>query len=177
MSLEEERKWIELSKKEIRNFQPIYERYHGVIYRFIFRRTDDEILTGDLCSQTFYKAMIKIKGYQWQGKPIVAWLYRIALNEVRRHYRDRKPVFLIEEDKIVASPDLRDEWELATKECLTELLGTLKEGDLQVLELKYFEGHTFKEISTILGVKESTIKMKVYRLLSKLKETLSERYV
>lgn len=175
-ALEEEKKWISLSKKDTKNFQPLYSKYHAAIFRFIYRRTDDEMLAADLCSQTFYKALTKIKQFEWTEKPLAAWLYRIALNEIRKHYRDKKMVFLIEEDKIMDSTEIGDHWKNVNLEILTKLLNDMKEKDLQLIELKFFEGLTFREIAFSLDMKESAVKMKLYRLLAKLKGSIIERH-
>ncbi len=116
ISLEQERKWIESSKKEIRHFKPLYAKYYNPIFRFIYRRTDDEALAADLSSQTFLKAILSLKKFKWQNKPFGAWLFRIATNEVKKHFRDRKEIFVIEEDKIMDRPELRDEWLSHNKE-------------------------------------------------------------
>lgn len=171
-ALQQEQSWITAAQKDIRNFEPLYRKYYDTIFRFIFRRTDDEALAADLSSQTFYKAMTKLKSYQWQGKPLVAWLYTIALNEVKKHYRDKKPIFVIEENKILEADEIRDEWLHLAKDDMMRLLDELNDADLQIIELKYFESFTFKEIAIMLEMTESAVKMKLYRLLKRLKERL-----
>ena len=81
--------WLEVqaAQKDPAMFRPLYERYHEPIYLYIFRRTTDEMLTADLCSQVFLKAMQKIHRYEYQGVPFSAWLYRIASNEIAQHFR------------------------------------------------------------------------------------------
>lgn len=49
------------------------------------------------------------------------------------------------------------------------ILNELDEEDIRLIELKYFEENTFVEMALLLGMKESAVKMKVYRLLKKLK--------
>ena len=55
---------VQLAQQNPAMFRPLYSRYYEPIFRFIFRRTSDEMLTGDLCAQVFLKAMQKIKKYQ-----------------------------------------------------------------------------------------------------------------
>lgn len=174
-ALEEERVWIEKSKRDSRAFEPLYNKYYDTIFRFIYRRTDDEQLAADICSQTFFKALSNIKKFTWQGKPLAAWLYRIASNEIKRHFRDKREIFLIEEDRLIAAEEISDKWaQIKQSNRLTEVLDSLSETDVRILELKYFEGQTFAEIGLILDMKESALKMRLYRLLDKMKLTLSK---
>lgn len=170
--IEQERIWVEESRKNIAAFKPLYEKYYNPLFRFFVRRTDDDETSADLCSTTFFKALDNLNGYQWQGKPFGAWLFRIAQNELRKHYRDTKPIFVIEEDKLNC-------WEETTEfpkpdymQSLVDLLDDLPEDDLRLLELKFFEMCSFEEISALMGIGISATKMRLYRLLDKLKKRL-----
>ena len=174
-NLEEERVWIEKSKTDIGAFEPLYNKYYDLIFRFLLRRTDDETLAADLCSQTFFKALANIGRFSWRGKPLAPWLYQIASNELKKHYRNKKPVFVIEQDYIEASEDLKDSWEqLIESNKLNEVLYSLKEDEIRLIEMKYFEQLTFEEIALLTDCKLSAIKMRLYRLLAKLKSNLEE---
>ncbi len=167
---QEEQHWIAEAQRDPQCFEPLYNRYYDEIFRFIYRRTDREALTADLCSQTFYKALVNLKKYRWTGRPFVAWLYRIAANEVNKHFRDQRPVFLIEEEKVLDS--LNEEEVSTDPDELVRIFQMLSEEEVRLLELKYFEGKTFKEIAAIEGITESSSKMRVYRLLERIKQLL-----
>lgn len=175
-SPDEDRIWIEKAKKDIRFFEPIYQKYFATIYRYIYRRTEDDELAADLCSGTFCTAMLQLKKFEWQGKPIVAWLYRIAQNEVNKHFRSKKRVFIIEEDKLMVIPDFERHWNKINVQLLYGELARLEEADLQVIELRFFEGMSFAEIANVMEMGESAVKMKLYRLLNKLKANLEVKH-
>ena len=175
-NLAEEKAWITASKTDVGAFEPLYKRYQQEIYRFIFRRTDSATLAEDLCANTFYKALRHIKRYEFRGKPFGHWLYRIARNEVNLHFRDKQPVFVIDYQK-VTDPLGIDPQEGQTVEAkLRYVFAQLDEADIQFIELKYFEGLTFKELSLRLAQGESAIKMRHYRLLDKMKSILKKGY-
>lgn len=167
---QEEQHWIAEAQRDPGCFEPLYNRYYDEIFRFIYRRTDRESLTADLSSQTFYKALINIKKYRWTGRPFVAWLYRIATNEVNKYYRDKRPVFLIEEEKVWES--LNEEEVIPNSDDLVRVFNVLTDEEVRLLELKYFEGKTFREIAAIQDITESSCKMRVYRLLDRMKQLL-----
>jgi RNA polymerase sigma-70 factor (ECF subfamily) len=55
-----------------------------------------------LTSQAFLIALKNVDRYQFRGCPFSAWLYKIASNEINKHYRKQKQtkVFSIEEGRI-----------------------------------------------------------------------------
>ncbi len=175
--IEEERDWINRSKSDVRAFEPLYNKYYDLIFRFLLRRTDDDMLAADLCSQTFFKALSNIRRYEWRGNSLAPWLYQIASNELRKHFRDKKPIYVIEQDLIESSEELGDKWgHLIETNKLTELLDRLNDQEIQLIELKFFEELTFDEIALIMDMKLSAVKMKLYRLLNKMRKNL-EAYV
>src|SRR6187431_3280548 len=93
---------LERSRRDPRAFGELYEKYFDRIFNFIYRQTDDEDLAADLCSQTFLSALKNLDRYQFRGVPFSAWLYKVASNEINKHYRKQKQtkVFSIEEGRI-----------------------------------------------------------------------------
>ncbi len=170
--LPNEEQLINAARKDFREFEPLYDHYYAQIYRFVFRRTDDPDLAADLVSQTFMKALNNLKRYQYRGVPFGAWLHRIASNEVKKHYRSKgtRQVFSLEQQEIADFIELESEGHSEDEiEQLIKLLADLDEAELTVIELRFFEEKSFKEIAYILDMKESAVKMRTYRTLEKLK--------
>jgi len=172
---------LERSKRDSRAFGDLYERYYDRIFNFIYRQTDDEDLTADLSSQTFLNALRNVNNFEYRGVPVSAWFYRIASNEVNKHYRKikRDKVFSIEEVKVRELIELSDEgWDEELIKKLLEYLKGLPTDMLEVLELRFFEDKDFNEIAFILNITESGAKMRTYRALDKLRKkfNLSIKY-
>ncbi len=170
--------WLEIQAAQDNPalFRPLYNRYYEPIFRFVFRRTADEVLSADICSQIFLKAMQRLAAYDYRGVPFSAWLYRIASNEVAQYYRARTKnrVVSIEETNL---GDMMEEMEEENNEQVyKQLIGALddlKDTDLQLVEMRFFEQRPFKEIADILGITESNAKVKTYRILERLKKKLT----
>lgn len=169
---------LDRSKKNPQAFGELYEKYYDRIFNFIYRQTDDEDLTADLCSQTFLIALKNVERYQFRGVPFSAWLYKIASNEVNKHYRKKKKtnVFSIEELRVRELMDQANED--YDEEIIQRLMNYLKDLPtemLQVLELRFFEDKDFKEIAFILDITESGAKMRTYRALDRLRKNFKLR--
>lgn len=167
---------LEQSGKNPKAFGVLYERYFDKIFNFIYRQTDDEDLTADLCSQTFLNALNNASRFEFRGVPIAAWFYRIASNEVNRHYRKikKEKVFSIEETLIKELIEIsNDEWSEEHILKLMEFMKQLPTDMLEVLQLRFFEDKDFKEIAFILSITESGAKMRTYRALDKLRKNFN----
>jgi RNA polymerase sigma-70 factor, ECF subfamily len=169
--IRKEEQVIERSKKDPRAFGELYEKYFDRIFNYILRQTDDEELAGDLCSQTFVNTLNNINRYEFRGFPFSAWLYKIAGNEVNKHYRKNKgnKVFSIEELKVRELVEQADGWDEELIERVLKYMNELPTDMIQVLELRFFEDKDFKEIAFILDMTESGAKMRTYRALDKLR--------
>ncbi len=148
-----------------------------MIFRFIFRRIDDEQITADLTSQTFFTALRNLKKYKNLGVPFSAWLYRIATNEVNRYYQNSKrnlvlsleePIF---QEMIAHSVEVESE---GISERILRILNSMCDSDIEVIELRFFESKSFSEMAYILDISEASAKMRTYRAMDKLKVLIKE---
>lgn len=65
----------------------IYSQHQAVIYRYVRARVDADEVAEDLTAAVFLGAIEGIARYREQGRPLLAWLYRIARNSVADHQR------------------------------------------------------------------------------------------
>jgi RNA polymerase sigma-70 factor, ECF subfamily len=167
---------LERSGKNPQAFSELYERYFDRIFNFIYRQTDDEDLTADLCSQTFLNALKNAGKFEFRGVPISAWFYRIASNEVNKHYRKikKEKIFSIEEILVKELIEVsNDTWSEEMVQRLLTYMKDLPTDMLEVLQLRFFEDKDFKEISFILDITESGAKMRTYRALDRLRKNFN----
>lgn len=167
---------LERSREDSDAFGELYEKYYDKIFNFIYRQTEDEDLTADLCSQTFLNALKNRSSFEYRGVPVSAWFYRIATNEVNKHYRKQKKirVFSLEEVRVRELIELSNEnWDETLIQKLLVYLKELPTEMLEVLELRFFEDKDFKEIAFILNITESGAKMRTYRALDRLRKNFN----
>ncbi len=172
-----ESEWQEIQAAQVNpaKFQPLYARYYEPIFRFIHRRTGQESVAAEICSDTFLKAMQKLSSYSYRGVPFSAWLFRIASNETAQYFRRTAKNRTISTDD-VSLQNLTEETEEIdtekTRELLLQSLEKLKEKDLLIIEMRFFEQRPFKEIAEILDISESNAKVRTYRVLDRLKKMM-----
>jgi RNA polymerase sigma-70 factor, ECF subfamily len=176
--LEEELILTERAKKSREAFKPLYEKYYNQIFRYIFNKTREKEITADLTSQVFLKALVNIQDYKYMSLPFSAWLYKIATNEVLLFYRKTsKTRYVVIEEGLIA--ELSDEMYNYDRDILEEKITDCIQGlpieDIQLIELRFQENKSFKEIGMILNITENNAKVKTYRVLDRLKMKMAKK--
>jgi len=174
---EEEIAIIERAKLNPAHFAPLYKKYHEVIFRYIFKRVDEEEAAYDITSCVFIKAITNLPKYEYRGVPFSSWLFRIAKSELYQSFRDRKAQRTVSIDSMQLGR-VMEEFQIDEsehkREVLLKILPMLKEAQLQLIEMRFFEKRSFREIGEILDLTENNAKVKTFRALLKLKELYSK---
>ena len=155
------------------NFEAAYKSHVQSIYRFLFWRTKDIQLSEDLTSKTFEKAWVARKSFH--GGSEQAWLYRIARNVLTDHWRKKKELFVndadsLEEDLQPSTAELFDT-QLKLRD-LRKALDQLPDDMCSVIELRFIEGLSCKQVAAALNLSESNVRVMQYRALKKLRKYL-----
>lgn len=169
---------VEAAKKDPKQFEVLYKKYYEQIFRYIHQRMDDKEMAFDITSQVFLKAMINLPKYKYKGVPFSSWLYRIAMSEVYQSFKDKKSTRTVNVDTSNVEDIIEEVEEDNTgemREALLEVIGDLPEVELQIIEMRYFEKRSYREIGDILGMTENNAKVKAYRIVEKLKKSFSMR--
>lgn len=165
---------IRLAKLDHRYFGVLYEKYFDPIYRFIFKRLGgDEAVAGDLAQQTFLKAMANLGKYEDRGLAFSSWLYRIAQNEVNLFFRGEKKTRFVELGErqlagVIEEAELSANMSQEDQEKLVACINALEPAQTDLIELRFFQALSFKEIADIYNITEANAKMRIYRLLEKI---------
>jgi RNA polymerase sigma-70 factor (ECF subfamily) len=171
--LQEEFNLIEKAKINPQFFAPIYDKYHNAIFRYIRKRVDEEESAQDITSSVFVKALCGLNKFEFRGVSFSSWLFRIAKSELYQSFRDKKAknTIRIETANITDKvDDFFDDSLEYNKQKLLKSLSQLNDTELQLIEMRYFEKRSFKEIGEFLGITENNAKVKTFRSLQKLRK-------
>src|SRR5215469_11082010 len=87
---EDERALVYAARNDTAAAGQLFDKYYPEIFRYIHHSTLDHAVTEDLTSNVFFSAFRHLGRFRWRRIPFRAWLYRIATNELRMHYRKQK---------------------------------------------------------------------------------------
>ena len=148
-------------------FDTLLSRYQDRLYSYIQYYIHNRDLADDLFQETFVKAIVCLRqgGYQESGY-FYAWLTRIAHNLLIDHLRaERHDEVQYADDGATLwndNPQLLDssrESELITEQVLKDvkrLVEHLPEEQREMVQLRYYQGLSFKEIAALTGVSINT---------------------
>ncbi len=152
----------------------IYDTHYRTLYRYCYVRTGSEATAADLASKVYLNALEGIDRYQYRGRPLLAWLYRIAHNVVvdhlRAHQREAKAL-----ERAASAREAHDPGpasQVADREDLQAALQDLTEEQRQVIVLRYYADLTTKEIAQTLERTERAIYSLEVRALAALRRLL-----
>ncbi len=163
-----------MAKKDSGYFGVLYDRYFDQIFRFTFKRLGGkEEVAGDLTQQVFIKAMANMEKYEDRGLPFSSWLYRIAQNEVSMFFRQQSKNYVVPVDEnriqdLASEAHISSYMSMDEQAKLIEMLNTLEEEHMDLIELRFFQEMSFKQIADIYGITEANAKMRTYRILERI---------
>ena len=156
----------------------LFDRHYPEIIRYIYHSTLNHLVAEELTSNVFFAAFRRLGLFRWRGIAFRAWLYRIAINEIRMHFRRQKRLLATQAGPV----DLEHPSDGPTAEAtaadqddyrlLHRALLALGEKYRTVIVLHYLEGRSLAEIGEITRRREGTIKSQLHRGLSQLKQAL-----
>lgn len=164
-----EKKWLQLARIDIEQFELLYRKYRPKIFRFIALNVRDEDLAGNMTDETFSRAVDKLDSFRWQGYSFGAWLFRIARNVMGQEFRRQRT-----RPEVRFDPDLHDREDSGARpdrdlessdegRLLAECLDRLKPDPREVIVNHYGLGMTTREIGIVMGMAEATVKSHLQR--------------
>jgi RNA polymerase sigma-70 factor (ECF subfamily) len=168
-------------------FAALVRRHDRFLYRVARSVLRDEVEAEDVVQQTFLKAFTKLAQYRGDAN-LRTWLTRIALNDAIRRRRGRRLLVELGELDTATERSRSDAY-------LSELAGSTPEGEAArsqirnlleraiddlppafrtVLIMRDVEETSVEETASILGIKPETVRTRLYRARSRLRESLGK---
>jgi len=168
----------------IEDFDAVFREHFAPVHRFIARRVGTS-LAEDLAAEVFATAYRRRAAYQPERASLRSWLYGIAANVVRGHWRDEQQ--LLELDARVAHEslgqpsaaqfaDAADERLVAAALAprIAGALAALNGDQREVLLLHAWADLSHDEIAGALGIAQGTARSRLSRARAALRAQLGE---
>jgi len=148
-------------------FDTLLHRHKQQLYNYIFFMVRDSDLAEDIFQDTFIKAITTIKqGRYIETGRFKSWIMRIAHNLMIDYFRQKRNENAVSNDDyevdLFNNPALCDdtvEVEMVKTQVLSDvkkLIRYLPDSQREVLELRYYDDLSFKEIADVTGVSINT---------------------
>lgn len=157
-------------------FGTLVERYHSPLLGYLYRLGGgDRPLAEDLVQETFLRVIAAIHQYRFP-RPFKPWLYAIATNLVRDHYKKAESRY----NETAVSDSWRDDAPSPAEAVLmqdeTHRMGVallcLPLAHRETIILRYYQDLSLQEIADVLQIPIGTVKSRLSIGLKRLKELL-----
>jgi len=163
-------------------FGLLYDRHYQRILNYSYRCTLSIQLAEDVTSTVFLCALRKLACCR-QGQDFVHWLYRIATNEIKMHWRRERSRCSVEEQYSVDAHRIYIQGlqqlspaviagQMEEFAHMRDSLACLPQKYRQAIAMRYFEGMPLEDIAAVLGKPLNTIKTWVRRGLAKMESRM-----
>ena len=154
-------------------FDELYQRYSPRVFGYLFQRLNGNVEEAeDLTADVFTRVYEKIDGFQPQGAPLSAWVFRIAHNRlidsVRRRPRQVQ-VALDDAPELTAGPVFGGIDQQVALDQIKAGLARLTPEQRQVIVLRFLEGKSLAETAAIVNRNEDAVKKLQARGLASLR--------
>jgi len=148
-------------------FDVLLNRYKSCIHSYIYFIVRNRDLTEDIFQETFVKVIMTIKqGRYTENGKFKAWITRIAHNLIIDYFRQERSENTVSNDDVevdlfnnIKLCDGTIEDNLVRNQVLSDikkLIQHLPESQREVLEMRYYQDLSFKEIADLTGVSINT---------------------
>ncbi len=149
----------------------LFDEHHAKIWHYALARTGDRGLADDIASQTFAEALESIDRFRYRGKPILAWLYRIARNQLGKRLRSAKR----EVGRPAPEPTTNPIEAALDSLVLSEALTSLTQDQADVVVLRFYSGYSTREIAGAMGKSEPAVYSLEIRAIASLRRYFHDR--
>lgn len=163
------------------SFGQLVRKYQDRLYNGMVQVTRDPVEAEDVVQEAFIKAFTKLDSFHGKSA-FFTWLYRIAYNVAISRMRKKKPTVSLggrdESNQLQLPGDgPAPDAEIQTEEQAAQLmqaLGYLSEEHRAILVLREMEEMDYEAISEILDLPIGTVRSRLHRARSQLKEQLEK---
>ena len=161
---------------ETQAFAALYDRHLERVYRHLYYWVGNRSDAEDLTQQVFLNAWRSIGSYRRTGASFIAWLLKIAHNQVVSAHRRAKEACHLDVELVS-----RDRWgdpeavALAKHDhmAMRRAILRLKPEQQQVVVMRFIEHFDYSEIAAALGKSEGNIRVIQHRALTELRRLLA----
>ena len=169
----EERLLIEAAQKDPSRFAELYDENFERVYAFVARQVGERDAAEDLTAEVFHHALANLGRFEWRGVSFAAWLFRIAANAIAdRWQRAAKEQGNPAAEKLDPEETGPDEVEQRAR--LFRLVNDLPADQRRVIEMRFAEEKSIREIAQNLRRSEGAVKQLQFRALQNLRARMGE---
>ena len=157
-----------------------FERFHAAtstaLWAYLRRLGNDPALADDVLQESYVKLLGRVDPSS-EERERRAYLYRIATNLLRDRWRQERREFLGLSSLLGRWEERGRETDASARMDLESAFQRLEPRERAILWLAYVEGYDHREIAGIVGVKEGSVRVLLFRARKKAARELDRKEV
>jgi RNA polymerase sigma factor (sigma-70 family) len=161
-------------------FATLVDRHKDLVFTIAMNVTRNREDAEEVAQDAFLNAFRKLGTFRKESS-FQTWLFRIAYNESISKVRKKRILTVdIDDEKMEIIPDEIQEEEIGgldeveQKQLIAKILDQLPEIDRVLVTLFYLQNQNINEISSVTGLGESNVKVRLHRIRKKIYRDLQE---
>ena len=153
----------------------LFSRYSKRIYNYFLKSTLERSDSDDLTQELFIRVM-KYRGSYKEGLSFQFWIFQIARNMVKDHFRKMK-VHKDQFNAVEVMPEIEEDdvsEQIEREQKLHLAMKRLSDEKRELLVLSKFQKLKYEEIARLRDTTVSNIKVQVHRTIKELKDVYLE---
>ena len=147
-------------------FGELYRRHVDAIHAFAWRRSGSRDVAEEITAATFERALAAMGTFHWRNGGFVAWLHRIAANELVAHFRAEARADRARNRVALTSvPDEPSVDPLSDWPRVRAALDRLRPRYQEAITLRYLSGLTADDAAAALGCTKPVLAVTLHRAL------------
>ncbi|MEP6842124.1 MAG: RNA polymerase sigma factor, partial [Pseudolysinimonas sp.] len=167
---------IARSRNDHGAFANLFDRHSDAVFRYAFTLTRNADSAQDLVQESFITAWKRLSDIRLVGDSMLPWLLVACRNHNANRQRSsaaHATVPLHEGGQERTDIDTRRD-HIEELRNVIQAVGQMSETDQRIVALCLFDGRSYKEAASILGLKPNTVSKRVQRARARLRTTFQE---
>lgn len=152
-----------------RDFDALFRAHYPEIVRYLAARLGSREAAADVAGDVFVEAFKRAPLLRWRGKPMLAWLYRVASNMAADHVKKAARELAVADVPERAAP--ADDT-FGERDAVARAFRTLPSDYQLVVHLRLVEGYPFDDVARTMGRTVGACQMLMLRAGRALREAL-----
>jgi len=164
-------------------YAELVNRYQGYVFTLVLRMIKSREDAEEVAQDVFVKAYRSLADFRGESK-FTTWLYTIANTTSITFLRKKKlDVHSLDNEKVFEVADSKDSGfranlveQKSRVNMVNEAIAMLSPDDAEIITLFYKAEQTLEEISRILRLETNTVKVRLHRARTRLKEKMEKNF-
>lgn len=152
-------------------FGSLWDAFTPKLFGYLVNQVRDKQLAEDLLQSTWLKAAQALPRFEVGRAPFGAWLFAIARNECRQHWRKPHETVPLDTERGVEPSSDGNSTDNAI--LVEQVLSLLPEEDRELLRLRYIADLPAGDIARVLNINAVAVRVRIHRAVARARALLA----